>query len=422
MAGSHKKHKTGTYQIIRSFTGDCPAVSNYLADKKTKSAWLAPKFLDAFFRSYSQVMLCNNTLSGVIMYIALLFAHPLGAFTSTITCSIGIFTAYLIRQPGSVLSNGLAGYNPLLVGMVTAVSQPNMLTGDTAVIAWLYVIIASIISVYLAVHLASLLGRAGAPGLTWSFNITQYLLLIVLWTYRVNIERHNSVTEINQSQISESNITHASMQDSIDDEILPIDWINVFYGSVAASGQVFAVYDLAFSTLIYIGIFVFSPIMAASSFLGAFFGPLFFLAISNASLDNLTLAYNGVMGYNPLLCAAALGGFFYRLNFQTATLSCIGILITCILQLALAPAYPDFLNVQTIPFCISTCVFLITDLGTNKAFKKPKVISYPEKHLRENCDDSDFEVETVSCSAADENRSEDDIRIPVSEEEHAERQ
>ncbi|XP_026467542.1 urea transporter 2-like [Ctenocephalides felis] len=160
MAGSHKKHKTGTYQIIRSFTGDCPAVSNYLADKKTKSAWLAPKFLDAFFRSYSQVMLCNNTLSGVIMYIALLFAHPLGAFTSTITCSIGIFTAYLIRQPGSVLSNGLAGYNPLLVGMVTAVSQPNMLTGDTAVIAWLYVIIASIISVYLAVHLASLLGRA----------------------------------------------------------------------------------------------------------------------------------------------------------------------------------------------------------------------------------------------------------------------
>lgn len=127
------------------------------------------------------------------------------------------------------------------------------------------------------------------------------------------------------------------------------------------------------------------------------------------------------MGYNPLLCAAALGGFFYKLNLQTATLSCVGVLVTCVIQLALTPAYPDFMNVQTIPFCISTCVFLITDLG-NTVFKKPKIISYPEKHLRENSDDLDFDVETESCSAADENRSVDDVRIPVSQEEHAERQ
>ncbi|CAG2055945.1 unnamed protein product [Timema podura] len=153
-------------------------------------------------------------------------------------------------------------------------------------------------------------------------------------------------------------------------------------GTVVSVGQVYAVNDVTASVLMYAAILIFSPLLAAMSYIGALLGTLTGLAILGRS--GLALAYSGLLGYNSLLSTAAVAGFFYVISWRSVVAAILNALFTSLIQVALSSSLQQVqtgLPLLTMPFVISTTVFLAASSTTNgSGLVRPREISTPEKH------------------------------------------
>lgn len=145
----------------------------------------APMPIAAFFHSFSQVVLVQNVISGVLIvgaFCAMAFFHegdlgnPHVAIIPILAAIVGNVTAYLLGNDEQAISDGLFGFCPVLVGAAAAIFY----TYDGAPIdGYVVGILGSVLVVPLQMIIGNLTGRLGIPGFTMPFIAMTWFMLLV---------------------------------------------------------------------------------------------------------------------------------------------------------------------------------------------------------------------------------------------------
>ncbi|MDR1774973.1 MAG: urea transporter [Actinomycetes bacterium] len=136
-----------------------------------------PKWLNAYFNSFSQVFFVENILTGMLVVISfIIYSAETGNWNMTIIpiigCAVGNITAKIIGNDGDAISSGLFGFNPVLVCCAAALFF-------TGVPAYIVGIAGSIIAIPATTIINKVCARFGVPGFTMPFIATAWLFILL---------------------------------------------------------------------------------------------------------------------------------------------------------------------------------------------------------------------------------------------------
>ncbi|CAG7699408.1 unnamed protein product [Allacma fusca] len=416
------------------YVGDCKAVNNYL-ESKQGIGWLFPKFLNSFFRGFSQVLFANNPLTGLIILLALSWADPLVGLAAAVSATFAIITALLLKQELRHIQSGLTTFNAVLIGSVTVSLWSPTFGVAVPLKLWVFIILGAIFSVFITSALTNLFSsyKLTLPCLTFPFNIVALLLFTCLMppigptgpgtggeievssmatpglnTTSTELSRQvretsGEVTDITQmsddpevsvelsvteptfiSDVGTGSNETAEIDAYDEDEEEPdpnaVNWGHMLNGILLSMGQVFGINDLFASILIYIAVMVYSPVMCLVSIVGAILGTIGGLLFTSAPY---TAVYTGLWGFNGILSAAAVGGYFIAMTCHSFWTAIANVLFTVVIQQALMVAFHSLrLPVFTLPFVLSTLLFLSVS-ASGEQFPRVTNFSFPELHRYE---------------------------------------
>jgi urea transporter len=376
--------------LTRTF-GDCSILKDLL-NSLDSFLWLPVKGVDAILRGVSQVVFASNPISGALILAGLftvwdgqeVWQWEVGV--AVLACSlVALLTAVLYQQPRVLVQDGITQFNAVLVGSVVFSLYPLLYQGLLDQRTWVMVLVGSAASVFVQTALGNFLASIkapfvvrvddehgpikkefGIPSLTLPFNIVCCVVMAIL----VKTRDETTLTDAIQPNVT--------LQEINDPKVNEIEWERIGVGAVLSMGQVYGVETLIGSILMYIGVAIFSPILAIVEFLGAFIGSIVALYLTSPPYD---MIYAGVWGYCPLLTAGAVGGFFVVLTPSSIPVTLLAIISTCAVQSFLIPVLQVVdMPVFTIPFVLTTWIFLLLTTE-NSAVVRTENISIPEAHL-----------------------------------------
>jgi urea transporter len=131
-----------------------------------------------------------------------------------------------------------------------------------------------------------------------------------------------------------------------------IDWLLVGRGIAVSMSQVYGVNDIVTSAVMNVAVLIASPLLFATSTLGAAIGCLlgkiiklssfcakmyiqFFEGLALLPVVDYVDIYDGIWGYNALLTMAAISCVFYSFNERSALLGVLATIATTVAQFAL---------------------------------------------------------------------------------------
>ncbi|ODM95219.1 Urea transporter 1 [Orchesella cincta] len=376
-------------KFINFFAGHAPEFTNWTSYSgySSRTKFYTLFFIEASLRSIGDICFCSNPFSGLLILIGMLISCPKVAFLASLNLFAGILTAVLfLKIPLNEVRSGGVTFNNYLAGTVVAlIADEDVLfkSPDIIVVSMVMGILTVIIWMGLNGLTAS---RLEFPLLNAPFHVmlVLYLLSGMASIYKpedvfqiqgisesplalntsLGDEQMNNITRSFNLQETETNLietttTLPSALNLRDESLSPlvveqsVDWEKVLCGIFLAPSQVFGTGNLMTSLLVYIGIFVYSPIMLMQSLTGATIGCLIGVGLSS-SLE-YEAVYSGSWAYNPLFTSAALGGFFLIFDVRSWLLSIVGSIVTTLTYSAM---YKCNAPVLGIPFMVITWLLL----------------------------------------------------------------
>lgn len=260
--------------------------------------------LDALLRGYSQIIFCNNPLTGLIVLLGFIDS-PTSGILSLLGSVVALLTAKLIRTEPYLVRSGLFCCNGALIGFALAVYL------RLSLLQVLLIIFASGLSaMFLKFLLEALAMRQGLPSLSIPFLIVTWLSLLIAHY----VPRQFYLPLDFPAFLRGGFVEHMLVPlfpESVNTILYIISGIffrsNVFLGLIAL-----------------VGIFTFSRISPLFGVVGGVIGLMLYGALATPGIG---YAKELTIGFNCSLIAMALGGFFIRLNWQSTlyTLLAVGI-------------------------------------------------------------------------------------------------
>ncbi|XP_043511001.1 urea transporter 1-like isoform X3 [Frieseomelitta varia] len=358
------------------FTGTFTVWQEFLLEKESVF-WSTVRLFDSLLRGFSQVVLANNPISGLLLTISLGVSAPNTLLFSAITGFLGLLLSVLIRDSQENIANGLTVFNPLLVGAVSSSLIPSVY-GPFDSFSILLTILGTIFSVYLARSLRN----NKLPFIAWPFNLTEFALLLVLYTRDNGHDTTQKLQPVMRMDNATSDATIGDVSFIGENATgVHIDWGMMFHGVIVSASQVLAVESVFIGAVVYLACLLYSPITAGFAFLGALVGSLAGLML-DVQIDEI---YTGLWGYNTFLTGASLGGNFFVLNGQTAAATIVAIVYTVIVQYAILFFFRNLkLPILTLPFVLVTSLFLkLRSNPGDKTFPQPPPISFSRTQHRD---------------------------------------
>nr|XP_017199629.1 urea transporter 2 [Oryctolagus cuniculus] len=350
--GSSGQRGFSLFQAMGYLTGEMKEYRNCLKDKP-----LVLQFIDWVLRGTAQVMLVNNPLSGLIIFVGLVIQNPWWAITGILGTVVSTFTALILSQDRSAIASGLHGYNGMLVGMLIPVfSEKN----DYFWWLLLPVIFATMACPVVSSALNSVFSKWDLPVFTLPFNI-------ILTTYLTATGHYNLFfpTTLVEPVSSVPNITWTEIEMPLLLQAIPVGVAQVYGCDNPWTGG-----------LILVALFISSPLICLHAAIGSIVGMLAALSVATP----FPSIYMGLWSYNCVLSCIAIGGMFYALTWQTHLLA-----LFCALFCAyMGTAFSNILAVigvpsGTWPFCVSSLIFLLMTTNNPAIYKLPlSKVTYPE--------------------------------------------
>jgi len=137
----------------------------------------APKWIKAFFHSFSQVVLVENVISGALILASFfVFSWQVSNWNigiiAIVAAIVGNVTAKLLGNDDDAIAAGLFGFNPVLVGLGAA-------TFFTGIDVYIVGILGSILVIPLTTVINKLCERKGLPGFTMPFIAMTWFFILV---------------------------------------------------------------------------------------------------------------------------------------------------------------------------------------------------------------------------------------------------
>ena len=303
-------------------------------------------FIDAVLRGLGQVVFQNNSLTGLLVLLAISVNSFVYAGAALFGAVVSTYTATLLRIDNRLVRDGLFGFNGALTAIaMVAFSSKEFAHGDLpSALLVLYVGLAAGFSTILARAFAFMIRNDRVPGLNFPYCVATLLLLGALHRF---------------SGLGAGTVGHAlPLHPATGTQVYASDtWL---YGIGTGISQIFLQDNWLTGIVVVAAIAVSSPIAAAAVVAGSA------LAVAAGSFLGVSELFirSGLLGYNAALTALALGGFFVLLDRAGAIYAALGVVLTTCVSVGLATVLaPSGLPVLTLPFVIVTWLMLLGAKG-----------------------------------------------------------
>jgi urea transporter len=301
----------------------------------------ALRFIDINLRGTGQVMLQNNPLTGALFIAAIAWgSYAAGAPEVLAGAVLALVSSTLVamwlRVEPQALSDGLYGYNAILVGM----ALPTFL--EPTPLLWSYIVLGAAVSVVAMLAAANLTRTWQLSALTFPFVIVTWALLLSAFAF---------------SGIGGEPPPFAGHLEPLDEAVSnPVDFGAFVVGIFNSISQVFLKGSIVAALLFLAGLALNSWAAAAFAIGGAV------VAVITAHLFGAEseLVSAGLLGFSPVLTAITLGTVFYSPSPRVAIYAALGAAFTVIVQAAMNVAFaPLGIPALTAPFVLTTWLFLM---------------------------------------------------------------
>lgn len=288
------------------------------------------KYVDVFLKNVAQVVFMNNKWTGLLILIGLFIANWEVGLAAAIGSLLSLLLAPLFNYSDEEINNGLAGYNSVL----TAIGLALFL--QSSIIAWVVLIVATILTLPVGAAVREFLKPFGVPMLTFPFVLTTWLVLAMT------------------TQFGKLHVKLDILPQHIKHPVINHDHISWISGIITNFSEIFLVTSIIGSILIIIGIFIGSVRGGIFAVISSVLAVLF-IVLLGGDYPSIT---NGLYGYNSILTGIALGATFQtKLNRYVAVIT--GLLLTVVMHGALATMLaPVGLPIFTAPFIFATWIVL----------------------------------------------------------------
>lgn len=304
-------------------------------------AKLLYRFIDVWLRSYGQVMLQNNALSGLIFFTGVLVASlsmnkPEIVCASLIAVICANLMAYIYQLNHKAWQQGIYGFNACLIGIALATFC------EQSLYLWSAIVLAACLSVFVTQACSNILQHWYLPCLTLPFILLSWLFLLCTPAFSQLNPSHTVNALEHSSQFNLHTITSASL----------LGLAEVFLANSTLAGVLFL-----------LGLAINSRKIAIYSVIGSA------LAIGIALLygGQMELINLGLYSFNAVLTAITLATFCDKQNLKTVVYILLGIILTVLTQAALmAVLKPYAIPVLTMPFVLVSWLWLLTNQVLNQ--------------------------------------------------------
>ncbi len=292
-------------------------------------------FLDSILRGIGQVMLQNNSYTGLLFLLGIFYNSRLFGGAVLLGTAASTATAVLLGVSRSHVRAGLFGFNGALVAIALLYFlKPGML-------AWGYVVLAAACTTVIMAALLHLLDAWKIPALTAPFVLTT--LCSVLAGARFG--RLHSTGVLPTAGLPKAATVEGIVTASTIVEGLFTGVAQVFFQGNAITGVCFAV-----------GLLLSSRVACVAALLGSFVGLLIAWGLGAAE----PAIRAGAFGFNSVLTAIALGSGYFVLNAASAAYGTLAVVTTAVVFAAMSAALePLGMPALTSPFVLVVWLFLL---------------------------------------------------------------
>ncbi len=302
---------------------------------------------NTLLRGAGQVMFQSSAWCGAlfltgILWSAIALHTPEVAVGALLGLAVPTATGALLRLDRSDGENGLWGFNGILVGC----ALPTFLGNGAAV--WILVVLMSAFTVPLREGLNRVMAKHRINPLTIPFVISTWIVLLA-----APAAGSVSVAEMPAPSLPAHHtaITHLTL----------LEFLSCTLKGIS---QIFLIESWPTGLLFLTGLFISNRMAALWAFAGSA------AALCAALLLGAPAAWitSGLCGFNPALTAIALATVFHHTNRRSAAWALAAVVVTLLVQLALATLFTPFgLATLTAPFCITTWLFLLPLIPLDEA-------------------------------------------------------
>ena len=299
-------------------------------------------FIKTLMRGTAQVMFQGSAWCG-LFFIAGIFwgaydsGLPYVAWGALLGLMVSTTTGYILNQPQEDGSEGLWGFNGILVGCAFPTFMGN------TVWMWLALVLCAALTTWVRTGLNNVMRP-------WKVNSFTFPFVLCTWLFLLASHVMNSLPPLHTS----SHVVHSVVQ--AHSHLAMYDVWGVIKVWLSGISQVFLIDSWVTGLLFIIGLLIASRWAALWTIIGS---ALAIVTASVLSASGHSIAH-GLYGFSPVLTAIALATVFYRPCWRSALWALIGIIITVVSQAAMNVMFePLGLATLTAPFCITTWAFLL---------------------------------------------------------------
>jgi urea transporter len=284
------------------------------------------KFYDPYLKGIGQIMLQENSITGLIFLIGIVLNSPLMAVGLLIGTIVGTLTAKVLKYDEGNINSGLYGFNAALVGIAMLVFF------DATILVWIGIIVLSALSTVLM----NFCLQKKIPIFTFPFIL---LVWIALYFF------HNVAPVEPPSEADLAGLIP---------EKFNLKNFGFGFGEVIFQGSFIS------GVLFMIAVYISNPNAALYGMAGAFVASVFAYLI----IDNFDAVQQGWFTFNAVLCAITFSG----LERKNGVYVLIAVFFSVVIENIMMNNGLIFL---TFPFVLATWLtLLIRDVLVKKVFTK----------------------------------------------------
>jgi len=328
-----------------------------------------PAFLveiaDSTLRGIGQVVLQNNPWTGLVILVGIYINSWIYGTLCLFGALLATLTALVVGADRGAIRAGLHGFNGALVAIaLDAYTSSNYTSG--AIPGWQLMslmILAVILSVFVAMAIGKFTSLVGLPALTSSFIVVS--LIFVSGALAV--------------PMIESTPIEAPAFANPDEVLTPYTLATLFEGSAKGVGQIFLQDNYITGALILVAIAINTRIGALMALIACLLSTAVAMGFGYPE-DNI---HAGLYTYNGVLTAIALGGLFFVLTWRSLLFTLLAVILTFEVTAGLATILTQVgLPVYTASFVLVCWVLMAAgqSLGTLR-YVMPADATTPENVL-----------------------------------------
>ena len=293
-------------------------------------------FIDSVLRGIGQVMLQNNSYTGLLFLMGVFYNSLLLGCAALLGSVVSTLSAKLLGVERSSLEECLFGFN----GVLVAIALLHFL--EPSWITWGYVVLASASSTVIMAAMLNIVKTWNIPTLTAPFVLTTLLFILACARFG---QLHSTGT-----------LPSAGLPSTVINIEGVVTLSTILEGLLTGISQVFFQGSAITGLFFIAGLLISSRIICLAAIIGSLLGAL--VAWGMGAAEPAIRA--GAFGFNNVLTAIVFGGGIFMLNKSTIIYGILAVIITSFVYAALSAALePLGMPAMTSAFILVVWLFIL---------------------------------------------------------------